>query len=78
MVSAVLIMFCLAAEGCHFVLVGSRRLMTENQVAVLEEVDSITREFEDRAETVVFIAIDGTDINLLYLIMQFCYFDILI
>ena len=50
---------CVVAQGSHSVLVGSRLLMTENSVPVLEEVDPIAREFEDRAETIVFIAVDG-------------------
>jgi Cu+-exporting ATPase len=52
-------------EGSHSVLVGSRLLMTENSIPVLEEVDPIAREFEDRAETVVFIAVDGKLVGLL-------------
>lgn len=40
-------------------LVGSELFMTENGITVLEEVAPVAREFEDRAETVVLIAIDG-------------------
>ncbi len=43
----------------HVIMVGTRKLMTENGLPIPEEVESILKEFENTGKTAILVAIDS-------------------
>ena len=52
-------MFTFVVEGLHDVLVGSRKLMLDSNIAVPVNVETELMELERDAQTAVILAIDG-------------------
>ena len=48
-----------ATYGSHTILIGNRKLMHENSIAVSEAVDSALKKLEQEGKTAVLVSIDG-------------------
>jgi Cu+-exporting ATPase len=48
-----------ATYSNHTIMIGNRKLMTENNIQVIEKIDNILKEFEGAGKTAVMISIDN-------------------
>lgn len=48
-----------ATYGEHLILIGNRKLMNENGIAVSSEVDSTLKKLEQEGKTAVLVSVDG-------------------
>jgi Cu+-exporting ATPase len=48
-----------ATYSNHTIMIGNRKLMTENNIQVIEKIDNILKEFEGEGKTAVMISIDN-------------------